>query len=513
MISPGNAVSKVNTALGKDGRLAFLSTALMGLIAHMPALSFDIPNHDGLDSVYSNQDLLTSGRWFLGTACSISSFYSLHWVIGLLALIYLALSAVFVVKLLKVETPLFIALISGLLVTFPVLASNFAYAFTMDGYMMGLLFAVLSVYMVSRFGKGFIAGGIFLALSMGTYQAYLPVAMLLSLYMVLMILSDRTAFSEKLKRSLNYLYMGVIGVGLYYIVLKILLAITGKELDTYQGISSATERASFTETLKTVYTDFISFSLKGRILFNNTVAMIAVAVLVLSFAVMLIIKAYKEKWLGNIWFYIVALVTVVLLPLFTNIILFISKDVTYHALMRYQWVMFGVLAIAFTESFLKSDESVCGNVLNWCVALAASTIIVTNILSVNVGYFNLEKKYEKTYAYCLRLADRIEQTEGYYQGIPIYMIGVVGDDNFPTTDITSDVTDHMLGISGDWLLYTPANYEAFYKHYMGITFNFLRPNEANFYDSAEYAEMPSFPETGSTRVVDGILYVKTENMH
>jgi len=241
--------------------------------------------------------------------------------------------------------------------------------------------------------------------------------------------------------------------------------------------------------------------------------MIAVAVLVLSFAVMLIIKAYKEKWLGNIWFYIVALVTVVLLPLFTNIILFISKDVTYHALMRYQWVMFGVLAIAFTESFLKSDESVCGNVLNWCVALAASTIIVTNILSVNVGYFNLEKKYEKTYAYCLRLADRIEQTEGYYQGIPIYMIGVVGDDNFPTTDITSDVTDHMLGISGDWLLYTPANYEAFYKHYMGITFNFLRPNEANFYDSAEYAEMPSFPETGSTRVVDGILYVKTENMH
>ena len=513
MKTPDSVISKVNTALGKDGKTAFISAVILGLIAHFPALSSDIPNHDGLDSIYSSQDLLTSGRWFLGTACSISSFYSLHWVIGLLALLYLALTAVFIVKLLKVGTPLFIVLISGLLVTFPSLASNFAYLFTMDGYMMGLLFAVLAAYLVSRFRFGFVVGGILLALSMGIYQAYLPFAMLLSLYMVLMILGEHAAFGDKISRGLKYLYMGVIGAGLYYAVLKILLAVTGKELDTYQGISSATERASLIETIKAVYVDFVSFTLKGRILFNNPVALVAVVVLTVSFAAVLIIRAYREKWLKSVWFYVVAVVTIILLPLFTNIILFISKDVTYHALMRYQWVVFGILAVAFIESVLKDIETTFINVLEWCVTLATAVCIVANILSVNVGYFNLEKKYEKTYAYCLRLADRIEQTEGYYQGIPIYMIGVVGDDNFPVTDITADVTDHMVGISGDWLLYTPANYEAFYKHYMGISFNFLRPNEANYYDSAEYVEMPSFPGAGSTKVVDGVLYVKTENMH
>ena len=134
---------------------------------------------------------------------------------------------------------------------------------------------------------------------------------------------------------------------------------------------------------------------------------------------------------------------------------------------------------------MKDSETKLLNVIEWCVTVAAAVCIFTNILSVNVGYSNLEKKYERTYAYCLRLADRIEQTEGYYQGIPIYMIGVVGEDNFPVTDITENVTDHMLGIDGNWLIYTPANYEAFYKHYMGITFNFLRPDEANYYDSAE----------------------------
>ncbi|MBO4679047.1 MAG: glucosyltransferase domain-containing protein, partial [Lachnospiraceae bacterium] len=429
------------------------------------------------------------------------------------SILYLSLTAVFTVKLLKVKTPLFIGLISGLLVTFPVLASNFAYAFTMDGYMMGLLFAVLSVYLVSRFKWGFIAGGIVLALSMGIYQAYLPVAMLLSLYMVLMILAEKTGLADKVKRSLNYLYMGIIGAGLYYVILKVLLAITGRELDTYQGISSATERASLTATLKTVYVDFVSFTLKGRILFNNPIALIAVCVLAVSFAVALFVKAKRENWFKSVWFYIVVIVTLVLVPLFTNIILFISKDVTYHALMRYQWVVFGVLAVGFVESVLTESEATLENVLEWCAVLSAAVIVFANILSVNVGYFNLEKKYEKTYSYCVRLADRIEQTEGYYQGIPIYMIGVVGDDNFPKTDITEDVTDHMLGINGEWLLYTPANYEAFYKHYLGITFNFLRPEEANYYDSAEYVEMPSFPATGSTKVVDGVLYVKTENMH
>ena len=148
MISPRNSFSKVNKAIGHDGRVAFLSAVIIGLIAHMPAMNFDVPNHDGLDSLYFDQNMLTSGRWFLGTACGISSFYSLHWVIGVLSLLYLAITAIFLVKLLKIKTPVFAVMISGLLVTFPTLASNFAYSFTMDGYMMGLMFAVIAVYVV-----------------------------------------------------------------------------------------------------------------------------------------------------------------------------------------------------------------------------------------------------------------------------------------------------------------------------------------------------------------------------
>ncbi len=513
MNSPRTASIKLNNALGSEGKAALFTALIMGLVAHMPALVADIPNHDGLSSVYFSQNMLTSGRWFLGPACAVSSYYSLHWLIGVLALLYLAIAAVFVVKLLDVKSPLFAGLIAGLMVTFPGLASNFAYLFTMDGYMMGLLFAVLAVYMTAKVKRGFIFGACFLALSMGTYQAYLPVAMLLSLYMVLMIFAEKTKFIDKLKKALNYLYMGVIGVALYYGVLKLLLAITGKELDTYQGMNSAVEKVSLLDSIKAIYKDFASFTVFGKVIFTNAFATVAAAVIAIAFAVALIVRAVQEKWLKSVWFYVIGVVTCVAIPLFTNAILLISKDVTYHMIMRYQWVLFGVLALAFIENSFKSFKPNTHAAIEWCMLVTAAVCILSNVISVNVAYSNLEKKYEKTYAYCLRLADRIEQTEGYYQGIPIYMIGVIGDDNFPETDITADVTDHMIGIGGQWLFYRPENFELFYKHYMGITFNFLTPDEANFYDTKEYVDMPSFPGAGSTKVVDGILYVKTENMH
>lgn len=512
-------INKLNSKVTKAQKTGFLATLIIGLIAHMPALILDAPNHDGLASMYFDQNMITSGRWFLGTACGISSFYSLPWLIGVLSIAYLSIAALFLIKLLKVDNPCVAALTGGLLITFPSIASNFAYVFTMDGYMLGVLFAVLSVYVVDKFKLGFLAGACFLALSMGTYQAYLPIAILLSLYMVLMLFRTEKPIKEKILGALNYLYMGVIGAGLYYVILNIMLKIQGKVLDTYQGINSmdGLEKTGLISSLNVIYKDFYVFTLKGNVLFNNGISAFCLVLLVLAFLAALFIDAKKNGFFKKIWFYLILTVVAILLPVFTNAILLVSKDVTYHLLMRYQWVFIEILLISYIYAVLKENEVLIKTSINAIVSivLVASTFMLcfSNVVTDNIAYSNLQKKYEKTYAYCLRLADRMEQTEGYYAGIPIYMIGVVGDDNFPSTDITGNATDHMIGIYGDWLLYTPENYEYFYKYYMGITFNFLRPSEANYYDSKEYVEMPSFPEPGSTKVVNGVLYVKTENMH
>ena len=87
--------------------------------------------------------------------------------------------------------------------------------------------------------------------------------------------------------------------------------------------------------------------------------------------------------------------------------------------------------------------------IQWVALLAAGILVFNYGVSDNIGYSNLEKKYEKTYAYCVRLLDRIEQTEGYYQGIPIALVGVIGVTNSHYGYLTGKVTDGMIGLSAD----------------------------------------------------------------
>ncbi len=513
MKSPAELWSMIKQHSKREWKIAFLSAFLLGLLIHMPMMVRDIPNHDGLDSLYFDQNMITSGRWFLTVACGISSYFTLPWMIGLLAVLYLALSSVVLVEFLEIRKTLHIVLISGLLLSFPAIASTFAYVFTMDGYMLALFLAVLSVLLAKKYKLGWLAGAVCLACSMGTYQAYLPFAVLLSIYGVVMIAMGEDTLKGKLCRSLRYLYMGVTGVAGYYGILKILLKLQGKELASYQGISSMgeVERAGLWDILVRVYTDFGGFTLKGNVLVNNGFSLIAVCGLVLLTAVILLGQIFRNKWWKSVWLYVILVLLFIGLPIGTNIILFVSPEVTYHVLMRYQWVLYPILMIAFIEG--SGEEHQNESWKEWGVLLTAGILIWNFAVTDNIAYSNLQKRYEKTYAYCVRLLDRIEQTPGYYQGIPIAMIGVVGDESYPATDITQDVTSNLIGMNGDVLLYTGNNYELFIRNYLGATLNIL-PTEAmeEIYYSQEYREMDSFPGENSVKLIDGIIYVKTENV-
>ncbi len=513
MKSPAELMAYLKGKIKKEYKIAFLSAVVIGLLIHMPMMLRDIPNHDGLDSLHFDQNMITSGRWFLTVACGISSYFTLPWLIGVLSVFYLALTSVALVEFLEVRKTSSVILISGLLVSFPALAATFSYVFTMDGYMLALLLAVLSVLLTKKYKFGWVAGAVCLAISMGTYQAYLPFAVLLCVYGVLMIAMDQGQLKAKIAASLRYLYMGVAGMAGYYVILQILLKLQGKELAAYQGISGMgdVERAGLPGILANMYSDFFAFTLKGNVLSNNFFSLAAVGVLTLLTVVALLRLILVNKWWKSLWLYVILALLAIGLPVCTNIILLVSPDVTYHVLMRYQWVLYPVLMVAFVMGTWWGEKK--DSFKEWGILLAAGVLVWNFAVTDNIGYSNLQKKYEKTYAYCVRLLDRIEQTEGYYQGIPIAMIGVVGDESYPVTDITQNVTSNLIGMNGDVLLYTGNNYELFIRNYLGATLNIL-PTDVmgEIYYSEEYREMDTFPGENSVKLVDGVIYVKTENV-
>lgn len=503
-------LKKIWAKFSASDKTAFFSAFLCGLLIHMPAMLMDVPNHDGLSSMYFSQNMITSGRWFLAVACGLSSFYTVPWIIGLIGLFELALTAVLLKRIFEIENGFTIFAVSALLVAFPSLASTFAYVFTLDGYMMGLFLAVLAVYLAKK--DHFILGGIALAFSLGTYQAYLPFAMLLSIYLVW----EKMASGEKnaIKKCLEYVYMGMIGAVLYLVLLKILLAIEGKVLDTYQGIDNLenTGLSSRISSLPHLYKDFASFTFSKGFLTGNACA-IAGGILAVCAAVSALYLIVKNSLYKKAWFYFVALITAVLVPFSANVVLMITPDVKYHLIMRYQWVLFVIVCVVLCDKCVgKLDKAKFVTCLSWLSGLAAFAVIISYAVTVNIGYTNLQRMYEKTYGYTLRLLNRIEETPGYYQGVPVAIMGVIGDDEFPPTEVTEPATSEMIGLTGNWLIYSADNYDAFIRYYLGASLNLVPDEkETEIYYSDEYIAMESFPGETSVQMIDGIIYVKTED--
>ncbi len=515
MMAPGEALGILRGKIKREWKTAFLACFFLGLLIHMPILLSDIPNHDGLDSLYFDQNMITSGRWFLMIACGFSSFYTLPWVIGVLGLIFLGCTAAALCELLEIRKDWAAALCGGLLASFPALASTFAYVFTLDGYMLAMLLAVSAVLFTKKYKRGFLPGAVCLAFSMGIYQAYLSFAMILSVFAILMLAAGGgTEIKALIFRALHYLYMGALGVGLYYVILQILLKLQGRELAGYQGIdgmlSGASGGVGFLSAIGGMYRDFAGFTLKGNVLFQNVFSLAACILLGAAGAGAAILKLRRRKDWKNPVLLVIIVLAVLVLPIATNIILLISPSVTYHLLMRYQWVLYLIGAAALAGSCESGTKKAV--LLEWAACAGAFVLVFCYGITDNIAYSNLQKRYEKTYAYCVRLLDRIEQTPGYYPGIPIAMIGAVGEEQYPATDLTLPVTANMIGMSGDSLLYRGDNYRKFIQNYLGATLNILSAEAMEeMYYSPEYIAMESFPGADSIRIIDGIMYIKTEN--
>lgn len=522
-------MKKAWSMLGKKKYIVpALSGILIGLLTHFPVLINRFPNSDSMANFYFDQNMITSGRWFLTVACGISSYYDLGWLIGVLSIVYIAVAAVFVCEFFEIRSLVNRGLIAALLVTFPAICATFSYMYTMDGYMIGLILAVLAAYVTKRYRYGFVPGAFCLAFCLGIYQAYLAVTILLCIFYLIIKCLENKKIAELWSAGWRFLVMGISGGALYMGILKILLAIQGKELDSYQGID---EMGSFSAAelpglVAAAVKDFGAFALKGNILINNGFSLVAVVLLVvvaICAALFCFAKIGGKRRYINLLF---ILVFAAMLPVATNVVMIVSAEAYYHLLMRLQWVMYPVFAVVLTDAasgYVKSIEKdflktkagrryakgiLAGSIVTF---LSAAGLSYCFLLMDNIAYFNMNERYEKTYAYCLRLLDRMEETPGYEPGMPVAMIGVVNEENYPNTDITTEVTDRISGTGGSILIYKGEQYAAFMKHYMNVTFETIEGDALiEIYQSEEYRQMDSFPAANSMQVVDGILYVKTE---
>ena len=508
---PEKAFEKLNKSILPAWKVCFFAALFVGLLAHLYKITGWLPNWDSLVFRYDAQNMLGLGRWFLPVACSFTSFYDLPFLNGIIAIVFHALGAVGICKLLNVQKNITAALIGAGMVTFPTVTSVLMYSYVADGYSIAFFLAVLSALCMTKEKPNYVLSAVLLALSVGIYQAYVTVTIML----VLLKLTDEIIFHNAelrvvLKRIGCMLLTGIIGMALYGIVLKILLAVLSVDLLDYQGINETASlmgldlHGSLYTVKETFLNCFFDFSNGANVY------------VVLNVFVSLFTLLYYAKYIviNQVYKNPAKLCTVAILCVMFFIgagaLAFLNAEVDYHNLMLMGYSVFYLFFLLLyergTEKTQRHTEIKC-----WIVFLTAVAVIANQVVIANVSYHKAQMAYEKSYGVLVRIADRIEQTPGTENCDKVLVLGALENSEAYSVNLTPDITGITDGFIlraddetvGQSVLCSALN------DYCDKNYTFLSGEaKKKLAQSKEVKAMPTWPQANCVAVMEDTIVIK-----
>lgn len=498
----------------KHNQIAFLTSFVGGLVIHLYFFVNLLPNADCiLATPYHQPGMweLSIGRWVLPAAEQINSRYSLPWITGVWCMFWLSLSCVIITRMFKITNNAIIMIYSISFVSFPSLTATFAYLFTADIYMMGIFFSILSVYLAQKQNFVFLLiGSIILALSMGIYQAYLVVAMVLCVSMLMFyILLEKTDKRSLIKLFLRYIFMGSVGVVLYFVILEFFLNYYQINLSSYRGINETGSFSSILLSLKSIpstWKYFIDFLFTSSIWnwgeFFNFLYIILTALFVIGVLALSICSRSKFTISCTIFFFAI-------IPLIFSAMKLLAPSTSISPLMLTSYALFIPISLIFIYySYIKFSF---GKGINCLGVLVALLLSYRFILLDNISYLNLELQYEKTYGLLTRIAYHIEQIPEISSNNKLIVIGNIPSENYPST--VQNEKNELQGLEllqMDTVLYEDSrSFNSFFRDYLGITFEESSDEDKKIVmETKEFKNMPIYPQSGSVAIIDNYIVVK-----
>ena len=437
---PEKTFKKLNAHILPQWKVCFFAGLLVGLIAHLYKITSWLPNWDSLVFRYDPQNMIAHGRWFLPVACSFSSFYDLPFLNGLIAIVFHALSAVCICKILDIQKKITAFLIGAVIVSFPAVTSVMMYSYVADGYSIAFFLSTLAALFMTQEKPRYVLAAVLIAFSTGIYQAYITVTIMLVLLKLIDGMIYRGADVRVVfKKSLLMLLTGILGAALYGVVLKGMLTVFSVGLLDYQGIDSSASLSSIDlpASLYVVKETFLKcfFDLSGGINVYVTLnSFILIVTLAYSLGHIVKNKLYKKPTT------IIALVILcALLIIGAGALALINAGIDYHNLMRIGYVVFYLFFLVLYEREADTNEKyTC--IKCWIVLLSAMTLIANQVVIANVSYHKAQMAYEKSYGVLIRIADRIEQTPKAEGCGRLLVIGALDNSKPYSVNLPPDIT-------------------------------------------------------------------------
>lgn len=506
---PEEMIYKLKKSISPQWKVCFLSALTVGLFTHIYKLTNWLPNWDSLVFRYDPQNMLGLGRWFLPVACGISSFYDLPWFNGILAILFHALGAVCICRMFAVRKNITAALIGAMVISFPTVTSVMTYNYVADGYALSFLLACAAANCLTEEKPNYWVAVFLIAMSVGIYQAYITVTiMLLLCWLIRQTVQSKTDVKQTIANSARLLITGAVGMVLYYMVLNLLLRVTGIELLEYQGLQgtlslSELDLCTSLYTIKESLLEFF-FDLSAGWRAFHLINCVVIAVTV----VLYLYDVYKNKL--SVSKLVLLAIWVLLLPLGASVLALVNSGVDYHNLMKMGFCVFYLFFLLQYERVQWNMETL-NCIKQWGILAVSVVLIFNQVIIANVSYHKLHLAYEKSYGTLIRIADRIEQTEGAADCARILVIGSLPQSQAYSANVSLDMTGITDGFIlraddegvGQSVLCSALN------DYCGTNYRFLAGEEKNALLQQITAEnLGTWPDKRSITVVNDVIIIK-----
>ncbi|MBR6120718.1 MAG: glucosyltransferase domain-containing protein [Oscillospiraceae bacterium] len=501
-------------------RAACLCCFAAGFFCHLFAITNLIPNSDGVSRVYDAQQMTVSGRWFLHYASAWNGYLQAPAVIGFFALLFLSLAAGLTASVLKLRRPLSGALCGALMAAFPSVAYTFLYLFTASAYCFGILLAVLAVWLADRYRWGFLFAAPVLACALGTYQAYLAVAVsLLLLRLVLLGLSEGEQAKHLLLEGLKSLALLVLGLLLYYLTLRIFLAVKDLELLNYKGIGGGLSLSGMLAKLPDAYLGLFRYFFVPHSFAKYTTPLTVAGNTVMFLAGLWAILRLPLRSRPRPGTVALTLHCCALLPLGLNLTVLMGDPMP---IMRFALVFAWILPLALTDRACparKPEEAARGRRspdrrqmlrrLPRAAALCGAILLCLVSFNIdNLAYTVSATSHRATESFATRLVDRVESTPGYQKDMEVVIVG-----GFPQKVYYSQIEAFALvsDYSNRSTTVIPLNKHVYYYLNDWLNVPWPEPSEETMMtvsESPAFQNMPLYPSDGSIVIRDGRVIVK-----
>jgi len=470
--------------------------------------------HDDIFSLFMTGTAIELGRWMLHVLSELEKWFfgnghfSLPLFNGIFSLLCIGLSAGMISVHFRVRSRALSALLGALMAVFPVITSLFNFMFTIHYYMLALLMLTGGSILIcaeKSWGKN-VLGVLLCGCSIGIYQAFLPILLMLVLLEIIRNLTRQGKDTPSVVRRILLLALCVAAVmGVYFGGSQFFLRIKHLQLRDYLGISEmgSASLAEYLTRAGTAYREFffpshfVLWDMYPQSVFNLYRLML---VLDLLLSGIWFLRIWKKSPASALLF----LAALALVPLGCNFIFVMSGEV--HSLMVYGQVMQMVLLVCLVEWTSFSWPSL-HLLFSRGTALLLALCSFMYIRYDNQCYMKTAFQQQEAISWNTTLVTRIESAEGFRDELPVAFLNRenMRDQNLvhlTELDFLSLGTYDMDTQSylNDWA------WDAFLARWCGFEPRLADPVQVELWPEVE--QMPSYPDDGSIQVIRDTVVVK-----